>query len=65
MAEEGVVPVLCDAECVKALEGKELVTLPSGLQYKDVVVGKGPVPPTGYQVGVMVRSPCKVCFAPP
>ena len=43
--------VVCDADCVKGLEGTELVTLPSGLQYKDVVVGKGPTPPTGYQVG--------------
>jgi len=50
MAEDSPVPVLCDAECVKALDGKELVTLPSGLQYKDVVLGKGPSPPVGYQV---------------
>ena len=49
--EEEVIRVVCDADCVKGLEGTELVTLPSGLQYKDVVVGKGPTPPTGYQVG--------------
>ena len=49
--EEEVVRVVCDADCVKGLEGTELVTLPSGLQYKDIVVGKGPTPPTGYQVG--------------
>lgn len=50
-APEGI-KVLCDAECVSALESKELVTLPSGLQYKDLVEGKGPNPPVGFQVVV-------------
>lgn len=50
VVEETPVPVLCDAECNKALEGKEIVTLPSGLQYKDIVIGKGSTPPIGYQV---------------
>lgn len=44
--------VLCDDACMEALEAKEMVTLPSGLQYRDVVLGKGPSPPTGYQVVV-------------
>lgn len=42
--------VLCDAACLAALEKLELVTLPSGLQYRDIVVGKGPTPQIGYQV---------------
>ncbi len=41
--------VLCDAACTKELETKELITLPSGLQYRDLKEGKGPMPPTGYQ----------------
>lgn len=45
---------LCDPECTKTLDGKELVTLPSGLQYRDVLVGNGPMPPVGFQVVVNV-----------
>lgn len=44
--------MLCGADCKAALESVEMVTLPSGLQYKDVVVGSGPGVPTGYQVVV-------------
>jgi len=44
------VKVLCDAACVSSLESIEMVTLPSGLQYRDLTVGKGPLPPKGYQV---------------
>lgn len=43
---------LCDAACTEQLEAStEMVTLPSGLQYRDIVVGKGPKPQVGYQVG--------------
>jgi hypothetical protein len=42
--------VLCDPSCVSALESKEMVTTPSGLQYKDIVAGTGPQAVTGYQV---------------
>lgn len=42
--------VLCDPECVAALEKVEAVTLPSGLKYKEIRVGSGPSPPVGYQV---------------
>mmetsp|Transcript_26986 Transcript_26986/g.59012 ORF Transcript_26986/g.59012 Transcript_26986/m.59012 type:complete len:217 (+) Transcript_26986:76-726(+) len=42
--------VLCGPECTADIEAKELVTLPSGLQYRDIVVGRGPSPPVGYQV---------------
>jgi peptidylprolyl isomerase len=44
--------MLCDASCVSALESKEMVTTPSGLQYKEIVPGTGPQPITGYQVVV-------------
>ncbi|KAF6255039.1 hypothetical protein COO60DRAFT_252441 [Scenedesmus sp. NREL 46B-D3] len=49
-AEEG--QVLCDASCVSKLESMTAVTTPSGLQYKDIVVGTGPKPIVGYQVVV-------------
>ena len=42
--------VLCDAECVKSLDSIEMVTTPSGLQYKDIIVGDGEMPPIGFQV---------------
>lgn len=40
---------LCDDECAAKIEDKELVSLPSGLKYRDVVVGTGPNPPIGFQ----------------
>ena len=44
------VKVLCDAECVNSLDSIEMVTTPSGLQYKDIIVGDGEMPPIGFQV---------------
>ena len=44
------VKVLCDAECVESLDSIEMVTTPSGLQYKDIIVGDGEMPPIGFQV---------------
>jgi peptidylprolyl isomerase len=44
------VKVLCDEECVASLENIEIVTTESGLQYKDIRIGKGDYPPIGYQV---------------
>ncbi|CAN4089968.1 unnamed protein product [Withania somnifera] len=43
-------PKLCDAECEKELENIPMVTTESGLQYKDIKVGRGPSPPVGFQV---------------
>jgi peptidylprolyl isomerase len=43
-------PKLCDVTCEKELENVPMVTTESGLQYKDIVVGKGPSPPVGFQV---------------
>jgi FKBP-type peptidyl-prolyl cis-trans isomerase len=34
----------------QGLDKLELVTLPSGLSYRDIVVGDGPSPPPGFQV---------------
>eukprot|EP00271_Cylindrocystis_brebissonii_P004693 TRINITY_DN1650_c0_g1_i1.p1 TRINITY_DN1650_c0_g1~~TRINITY_DN1650_c0_g1_i1.p1 ORF type:complete len:295 (-),score=42.31 TRINITY_DN1650_c0_g1_i1:696-1580(-) len=41
---------LCDADCETGLTGIATVTTESGLAYKDIVVGKGPSPPIGFQV---------------
>ncbi|WIA32234.1 hypothetical protein OEZ86_003082 [Tetradesmus obliquus] len=49
-AEEG--QLLCDASCVSKLESVPAVTTPSGLVYKDIIVGTGPQPIVGYQVVV-------------
>ncbi|XP_048232982.1 peptidyl-prolyl cis-trans isomerase FKBP16-3, chloroplastic [Ricinus communis] len=43
-------PRLCDDACEKELENVPMVTTESGLQYKDIKVGKGPSPPIGFQV---------------
>ncbi|KAH0678804.1 hypothetical protein KY284_019889 [Solanum tuberosum] len=43
-------PKLCDATCEKELENVPMVTTESGLQYKDIKVGRGPSPPVGFQV---------------
>ncbi|KDP43917.1 hypothetical protein JCGZ_20927 [Jatropha curcas] len=43
-------PKLCDDTCEKELENVPMVTTESGLQYKDIKVGKGPSPPIGFQV---------------
>lgn len=42
--------MLCDEACAAGLEGRERVTTASGLQYIDLVQGRGPSPPRGYQV---------------
>ncbi|KAG2498815.1 hypothetical protein HYH03_003008 [Edaphochlamys debaryana] len=42
--------MLCDADCTAQLESTEEVTLPSGLKYKDIVVGTGASPRVGFQV---------------
>lgn len=44
--------VLCDAVCVSKLDGVALQTTPSGLTYKDIIVGDGPSPELGFQVVV-------------
>ncbi|EFJ23376.1 hypothetical protein SELMODRAFT_99440, partial [Selaginella moellendorffii] len=41
---------LCDNACESELENAPMVTTPSGLQYKDIVLGNGPSPPIGFQV---------------
>ncbi|KAG6552445.1 hypothetical protein Mapa_006006 [Marchantia paleacea] len=43
-------PRLCGPDCEKELDNIPTITTPSGLQYKDIVVGKGPSPPVGFQV---------------
>lgn len=41
--------LLCDEECQAKLDSLEMQETKSGLRYKDIIVGKGPSPPTGYQ----------------
>ncbi|KAK4254816.1 hypothetical protein QN277_007907 [Acacia crassicarpa] len=43
-------PRLCDDTCEKELENVPMITTESGLQYKDIKVGKGSTPPVGFQV---------------
>ncbi|KIZ03762.1 hypothetical protein MNEG_4197 [Monoraphidium neglectum] len=48
----GDTKLLCDVDCVARLESAELVTTPSGLQYRDITVGTGPQAEVGYQAVV-------------
>ena len=41
--------LLCDGDCLAQLDAVETHETKSGLKYKDIVVGRGPSPPTGYQ----------------
>lgn len=41
---------LCDASCESKLEGLEMQSMDSGVQYKDIQVGKGPATPVGFNV---------------
>uniref|UniRef100_A0A7I4FPX0 peptidylprolyl isomerase n=1 Tax=Physcomitrium patens TaxID=3218 RepID=A0A7I4FPX0_PHYPA len=43
-------PKICDDTCEKELDSIPMETTPSGLQYKDIVVGTGDSPPVGFQV---------------
>ncbi|EEH59721.1 uncharacterized protein MICPUCDRAFT_24728 [Micromonas pusilla CCMP1545] len=52
LPDEQDVKLLCDAACEETLKTAELVTTPSGLQYRDVVVGDGAKPEPGFQVVV-------------
>ena len=53
VAEDSPPPVsLCDDACASKIAGAPEVTTESGLRYKDIVVGKGPSPITGFQVVV-------------
>ena len=41
--------VLCDAACMARVDSLPETVTPSGLKFRDIAVGKGPTPPTGYQ----------------
>lgn len=55
--------VLCDADCVTKLAAGDIVTTASGLQYQDIIEGRGPVPEVGYQVRGLGLS-AKPCLEP-
>lgn len=42
--------LLCPAECASNIEQMKMVNTPSGLQYREIKEGTGPVPPVGFQV---------------
>ena len=48
--------LLCASECASNIDQIKMVNLPSGLQYKDIKEGTGPVPPVGFQVTECSRS---------
>ena len=48
--------LLCEADCQSKLGSIEEVKTASGLRYRDIQVGKGPIPPTGYQAWSPPRS---------
>ena len=52
LPDDAVVRLLCDAQCEERLKDVSEEALPSGLRYKDIVVGAGESPPIGYQVVV-------------
>lgn len=49
--------LLCDEECLAKVDSLQTQETKSGLKYKDIVVGTGPSPPTGYQVNLAGSSP--------
>lgn len=53
LPDQGV-KLLCDASCEVELSSVKAVTTPSGLAYKDVIVGEGATPIPGDQVTVNV-----------
>ena len=42
--------LLCNAECMRTIDDLKMFNLPSGLQYKEIKQGTGPIPPVGFQV---------------
>ena len=52
LPEEEATKLICDAECEATINDKELFTTPTGLQYRDIVVGDGVQPEVGFQVVV-------------
>lgn len=48
--------LLCDEDCLAKLDSIETQETKSGLKYKDIVVGKGPSPPTGYQARYLAHQ---------
>jgi peptidylprolyl isomerase len=40
--------LLCDAACAADIEARDMVTTPSGLQFRDIVVGTGPAAAVGF-----------------
>jgi peptidylprolyl isomerase len=64
LPDEQDVKLLCDAACEETLKTAELVTTPSGLQYRDVVVGDGAKPEPGFQARVLVPHEPITCPHP-
>lgn len=54
LAKEIPLTELCDENCVEKLKESELITTKSGLQFQDVVTGRGPTTPVGFQARINV-----------
>lgn len=63
-AESAVTSVLCDVDCAEQLNGGDVQTTASGLQYTDIKVGRGPPPPVGYQVFMVFLWPTGIFWIP-
>ena len=50
--------VLCDAACMARVDSLPETVTPSGLKFRDIAVGKGPTPPTGYQARLTQPQSC-------
>ncbi len=48
--------LLCGPECMSTIDQIKMVNLPSGLQYKEIKEGTGPIPPVGFQVSQLSCS---------
>ena len=48
--EQTVSKLLCGPDCQNDIKSIEETKTASGLRYKDIKVGAGPIPPVGYQV---------------
>lgn len=46
---------MCDAACMQGIDSLPETVTASGLKFRDIRVGRGPTPPTGYQVRKIIK----------
>lgn len=62
---DAYVNALCDSNCATKLDSLDAQHTESGMQYKDIKLGKGPAPPSGFQASLLqdtVREFTHACF---